>query len=243
MQTSEYQRLHEAEDRLWWFRALHLFLRLLLPKTAGSSLALDIGCGTGGLLRRLAAWQVSPHGVDFSAAALQFARHRQAVPLAQASANALPFTTGAFDLVTCIDVLEVATVDPAALVRNALRVLRPGGYGLFVMAAHQWLLSEHDRAVNSVRRFNLGQMRSLFSAEAVTIRRASYLFFLLFPVVALRKLLNRPQQGGQSSSDVSVPPMFINQPLYWLCWLEAQWLRVFNLPIGSSVMILVQKNA
>jgi SAM-dependent methyltransferase len=165
------------------------------------------------------------------------------VPLAQASANALPFTTGAFDLVTCIDVLEVATVDPAALVNNALRVLRPGGHALFVMAAHQWLLSEHDRAVNSVRRFNLGQMRSLFSAQAVTIRRAGYLFFLLFPVVALRKLLNRPQQGRQSSSDVSVPPMFINQPLYWLCWLEAQWLRVFNLPIGSSVMILVQKNA
>lgn len=241
MQAAEYQRLNDAERRLWWFRALHSYIRVLLPRMAAAN-ALDIGCGTGGLLARLADWGQNPMGIDFSPQALQFAKH-QGAPLAQASADDLPFASASFDLVTCVDVLEVATVDPIALVENAFRVLRPGGYALFVMAAHQWLLSEHDRAVNSVRRFSLNELRALISGKDFLVHRSTYLFFLLFPVIALRKLLNRPHVAGDSSSDVVIPASLVNEPLYWLCKLESVWLRFFSFPIGSSVLILAQKNA
>lgn len=192
-------------------------------------------------MQKLAQRGLRVTGIDFSPEAVQFTAVRAADPITRASANELPFADGSFDFVTCVDLLEVATVQPEALVQNALRVLRPGGYGLFVMAAHQCLLSEHDRAVNSVRRFNLKQLRGLFTQAPARILRGGYLFFLVFPLIVLRKLTNKPR-AGQSTSDVSVPSPLVNQPLYWLCWFENQWLRIFELPIGSSVFVVVQKN-
>lgn len=240
MQFAEYQRLYAAEEHLWWFRALHAAVLNLLPAPR-DGLVLEIGCGTGGLMHELRAAGYQPVGIDFAAEAVAFAYARADGPVTQASANQLPFANDSFDLVTCIDVLEVGTVDPQTVVRNAVRVLRPGGQAVFLMAAHQWLFSEHDRAVNSVRRFNIRQLRSLFQGQPVDIKRSSYLFLLLFPLVVLRKMFNKPKTGA-SSSDVVVPHGWINEPLYWLSWLEAQWLRFSSLPMGSSVLVLVKKN-
>ncbi len=243
MQAQEYARLDRAEGRLWWFRALRLFLRRLLPAVQRGRRAFDIGCGTGGLLRELAA-DYETVGIDLSAIALDFASQRLAGGLAQASANQLPFCSEAFDLVTCVDLLEVASVQPELLVAEALRVLKPGGHGLFVMAAHQWLLSEHDRAVNSVRRYNLGQLQTLFIRPGIEIKRATYLFFLLFPFIALRKLLNRPRDPVLPSiSDVNIPPAIVNTSLLAICWLEAKLLGFINFPMGSSALIVVEKIA
>lgn len=241
MQASEYERLDRAEDRLWWSRALRLFLARLLPKARPGQRALDIGCGTGGLLRQLETTNYRTTGIDFSALALALARRRAQGNLARASANELSFRDEAFDLVTCVDLLEIASAQPARVVAEALRVLRPGGRGLFVMAAHQWLLSEHDRAVNSVRRYSLKQMLDLFTGAQIKIRRATYLFFLLFPLIGLRKLINPPKQTSAAISDVRTPIALVNEPLYFVCWMESQLLRVFNLPIGSSVLVMVEK--
>lgn len=241
MQAAEYPRLFAAEERLWWFRALHRAVRNLLPAAASGRRLLELGCGTGGLMAQLHQAGFAVSGVDYADQALHYAHARRVGPVARASANQLPFANASFDCLTCVDVLEVGTVDPQALVHNALRVLRPGGQAVFVMAAHQWLLSEHDRAVNSVRRFNRAQLQALFAGQPVRILRSSYLFMLLFPLVVVHKLTNKPR-SGESVSDVSVPPAAVNVPLYWLCWLEAQALRLLNLPLGSSVMIVVKKD-
>lgn len=246
MIAGEYERLYKAEEHLWWFRAMHLFLLRLLPReprVPRELLALDIGCGTGGFLKKLTGAGYKTIGLEYTRVALDYARLRQDHGLLQASANELPFES-AFDLVVCVDLLEVGTVEPKKLIDGAIRALKPGGYGIFVMAAHQWLLSEHDRAVNSVRRYNLGQMRELFVKPGVEILRSSYLFFFLFPLVAIRKLFNRKRNSAESTeSDVSIPPGFVNNPLYALCWLEAQLFSIFDMPLGSSVVVLVRKNA
>jgi SAM-dependent methyltransferase len=246
MLDREYQRLFVAEEHLWWFRALHLFLSKLIPSdTRTKNLkALDIGCGSGKWIGRLSENGFNAVGLDFSQTALSYSRQRPNAGLVRGDANRLPFIRS-FELVVSLDVLELGNIDPAAFAENALRVLKPGGVGVFVMAAHQWLLSEHDRAVNSVRRYNLSQMRNLFQRPDIQILRASYLFFFLFPLIALRKLTNpqrRPDDHRQPESDINLIPAIINEPLYWLCWLEAQLLSRFNLPIGSSVCVMVRKN-
>ena len=58
MQTDEYLKLAEVEDRMWYFRSLHAHVdRELRPVLARGSATppahvLDAGCGTGGFLRR-----------------------------------------------------------------------------------------------------------------------------------------------------------------------------------------------
>jgi SAM-dependent methyltransferase len=95
---------------------------------AGPGNALDVGMGPGRLCSELErrGWTVS--GVDASPEMVELARRR--LPQASsrlhcASAQALPFEDGSFDLVTATGVLEYSGVSHALL--ELARVLRPGG--------------------------------------------------------------------------------------------------------------------
>jgi SAM-dependent methyltransferase len=91
---------------------------------------LDVGCGTGVLAARLADAGYEMTGADPADGMLEVMRARAPqVRAVQASATALPFEDGAFDLVMCVAVLH--HVAEAGDVRRTLaemvRVARPGG--------------------------------------------------------------------------------------------------------------------
>ncbi|MCA3427966.1 MAG: class I SAM-dependent methyltransferase, partial [Roseomonas sp.] len=55
VEAAEYDLMDAVEERMWWYRALHLRVLDALHRRPGAPGALlDAGCGTGGLLRRLA---------------------------------------------------------------------------------------------------------------------------------------------------------------------------------------------
>jgi len=248
MNPEEYARMRACEDDMWWYRGLHRFLSALIPPPSREGplpRALDIGCGTGGWLENLTRLGYRVTGIDMAYQACVFCCQRGLSRVVVADGNRLPFAAESFDLVTCIDVLECEAVSPPALVAEAIRVLKPGGRGLFQMSAHQWLASEHDLAVHAARRYNLRQMRALFRPHPVEVLRATYLFALLFPLMATWKLLRRPRRElprEEARSDVSMPPAPLNRLLYALCCLEARWLAVRDLPLGTSACILVRKH-
>ncbi len=93
--------------------------------------ALDIGCGCGFAMVRLAEAGVRAFGVDFSETTLQWAHARAAeCHFARAHAYRLPFADASFELVVCLDFLEHVE-DPAQVIREASRVLKPGGLFFF----------------------------------------------------------------------------------------------------------------
>jgi ArsR family transcriptional regulator len=111
-----------------------------LPPRVGR--LLDIGCGTGGLLERLAARIDEGVGVDASRDMLALARTRLAerglshIAVRQADMYRLPIADASFDAVTLQMVLHYAE-DPAAALAEAARVLRPGGVLVVIdLAAH-----------------------------------------------------------------------------------------------------------
>lgn len=89
---------------------------------------LDVGCGDARFTSDAAA-RASVVGVDRSARALAFAR--KLVPAARFSvsgAEALPFASESFDIVTLLDVIEhIPDGDEPRVVAEARRVLRRGG--------------------------------------------------------------------------------------------------------------------
>src|SRR5205085_12497931 len=104
MDPAEYTKLDRLEERMWWFAAAHANL-LMLPRgfIASASLdrVLDAGCGTGGLLAKLAAKQPQAMvvGLDADQAACTRAIAKSARPVCRGSVNALPFSDGAFSAI------------------------------------------------------------------------------------------------------------------------------------------------
>ncbi len=104
---------------------------------------LDIGCGTGLLLSMFAARRRT--GCDLSAELLRQIRPA-GVDLVQADAEQLPFGAEDFDLVYSINLLEHVP-QPGQVIREALRVLKPGGTLLLVTPNGDlaWFLELADR--------------------------------------------------------------------------------------------------
>ena len=103
MERVEYELMARAEDRMWWYRAAHARMLLLLRQAglgAGARL-LDAGCGTGGLLRLLP----GAIGLDLSPIAAGLARAKAQAPVAVGTVNSLPFADAAFDVLVSVDVL------------------------------------------------------------------------------------------------------------------------------------------
>lgn len=107
----------------------------LLPDDVGS--LLDIGTGTGRILEVLARHAERATGIDQSREMLAVARTNLAraglrnVEIRQADMYLLPFASMSIDVVSIHQVLHYAE-DPAAVLREAARVLAPGGTALIV---------------------------------------------------------------------------------------------------------------
>lgn len=156
---------------------------------------LDLGTGTGRILRLLAPISGQAIGIDSSREMLAMARSNlEAAGLHRAQVrhgdiNALPFANGFADLVTIHQVLHYLD-DPGRAVAEAARVLKQGGRLIIVDFAPHEL--EHLREVHAHRRLGL-------SEEHVKgwLRRAGL-------QLSLHEILPPPQREGSTGLTVSL---------------------------------------
>ena len=197
---NQWQAMVECEEKLWWYRALHGFLFRLLDRTdlPPETRVLDIGCGTGGFMKRLRERYTRVVGLDLSWLGLTHTRSRGFPSVLMADANHLPFPDNCFDLVVCIDVLEEKQVDTVRLLGEIRRVSKPEGFVLLQASAFQWLMSRHDLAVEASRRFTRPQFEGLAVDQRLTPLYSSYLFTALFPAAGPVETASSPagKAGG-----------------------------------------------
>lgn len=213
----------------WWIVGMRRMVWALVGQPTGR--LLDIGCGPGWLVAEhpAGAWVV---GLDFD---LRFA---QARPVVMGDAQRLPFADRTFAVVTLLDVLEQATVDPTMALAEARRVMAPGGRLLVRVPAHPALYGPHDQWWGGARRYTRQDLGDLIRRAGFVVRRMTYANSLLFPAgVAVRWAARR---GWGDGNDLRPLPAALNAALATVLTCEARWLRTHDLPIGLSLYCLAE---
>ena len=158
------------------FEKLHHLLRLVNFDGYRDRAVLEVGCGAGVDLARFAKGGANVTGVDLAPSAIElakanFSQRDLAGRFEVADGEALPFVNDSFDLVYAHGVVQY-TANPARLVDECRRVLKPNGEAIFqVYNRVSWLNAlsklmkvglEHEDAP-ALRKFSIPEFRSLLA--------------------------------------------------------------------------------
>jgi ubiquinone/menaquinone biosynthesis C-methylase UbiE len=241
MQPDEYATMFRVEQRHWWYRALHRLIFEALDKELPDwreKEILDVGCGTGSILKRLGNPEKNV-GVDLAMEAISFCHERGLNNVQQADVSALPFSAASFDAVVCSSVLYHQWVkDVGGAVREMHRVLRPGGLLLLNVPAFRFLHSAHDEAVMTARRFTRNDIRFLLAENGFAIRRLTYWTTLLFPLAVIARTFGGSKMGRDFES---AETSFMNRFFARIMAVELGLLRNVSLPFGVALLAAATK--
>ncbi|MGB2988280.1 MAG: class I SAM-dependent methyltransferase [Phycisphaerae bacterium] len=118
-------------------------IRYVLDKVRPSDMVLELGCGYGRVLDKLAAKARVVVGIDNAPSSLELAKSALSgspnCHLLAMDAVSLGFAEAAFDVVVCIqNGISAFKVDQRDLIRESVRVTRPGGTVLFSSYAERF---------------------------------------------------------------------------------------------------------
>ena len=247
--------LFAVEDRHFWFRARNHAIATVVTQiearlTSGYRV-LEVGCGTGNVLRVLE--QHCTRGVvvgmDLFAEGLRYARRRTSCMLVQGDVHAPPFAAR-FDLIGLFDLLEHLSED-APVLRTVHDMLAPEGTLLLTVPAHPSLWSYFDSASRHRRRYAPAELERKLSGAGYRVEYLTQYMATIYPWVWLRRvfaaLADRRAAGDVdraaelASKELRIRPVF-NELLAWLLSYEARLLaRRRRLPIGTSLIAVARK--
>lgn len=189
---------------------------------------LEVGCGSGAVVRalQLAGYQVT--GVDTAEALATKAHERcPAATIVVGDVAALPeYCRGPFDVVGFFDVLEHLE-QPAELMKSALRWASPGALVIATVPAMRSLHTVIDDLSGHKLRYEPGQLTQLFESVGLKSVVEHGIFASTLPI---QRLVRHASQFN--SVDISVPEARAQ--------LFARALRIPPMPINIALGLLVR---
>jgi hypothetical protein len=113
------------------------------------------------------------------------------------------------------------------------------------LVAWPFLYSDHDVAVHTRERYTRPVLSQRLAAAGFACERLTYRVSLLFPPIALYRLLTRRPDPASTStdvaSDVHLPPAWLNRTLLQMMRAENSLLASCSLPIGTSLFAVARR--
>jgi len=249
-----FRELVAAEDCHFWFIARNKVIAAALRRATRSLPAgfrtLEIGCGTGNVLRLLekAGGRENVVGMDMFAGGLRYARQRTHCGLVQGDMHAPPFQTQ-FHLIGMFDVIEHLVDENRALLA-ARALLAPGGKLLLTVPAHMSLWSYADEFAGHQRRYDRRQLREKLLAAGFRIDYLSYFMATTYPIMWLKRRAtswthqtHSPAQARDLFFAELRPVPILNGILRWLGEREATLIGSGReLPFGTSLLAVATRS-
>lgn len=244
MQAEMYDFFNQIEEKHWWFQARCAIIQTLLTHFIGNNqvrAVLDIGCGTGMMLKVLQPFG-KVCGLDPDEHALSYARHKMRGEI-EIFRGGLPDDLPSlkqFGLVTAFDVIEHLEDDVLGM-RAVGKILEPGGFFVCTVPAYQFLWSGHDLINEHKRRYTRKELGQKLREAGFTILKCTYYNTLLFPLALMYKAYSQIRwQDNPKAHAETVPHWSINAPLRWIFSAERLPLRFLNFPFGLSLIAIAQ---
>jgi SAM-dependent methyltransferase len=244
---TEFATIARYEESFWWYRGMRAIQLSVLGPHLEKRLvrrALEAGCGTGYLARRLQRERRLPViAMDYSGEGLRYGVEDGLERAAQGSLLDLPFGSAAFDLAMSFDVLQqFGPGEERRALYELARVVKPGGLLALRVSAFHALRSRHSEFVCERQRYTRPQLRRLVEEAGFRVLRATYANTLLSPVALLKFRLVEPLQSKRAESGIQPKPRWLDRALFGLLAAEAAWLRGgFRLPFGQSLLLIGER--
>ncbi len=201
------KQIAAMEQDHFWFLGKRMILRSILDSHLNKNnlLIADIGCGTGNTIKEMLPHARLAIGLDTHIYGLirQKQSIKQSIVFVQSDAQSIPLADNCMDAVLLLDVLE--HVDDRAALKELFRIIRPGGVIIASVPAFQWLWSFRDIDAGHLRRYCSRSVRRVFSGSGFHIFDLVYYQFLLFPFVAVSRLIGRRSKLHRDIEDRSSP--------------------------------------
>ena len=234
-----FESLARLEEGSFWFQARNeLIVWALRTYAPRASSFLEVGCGTGFVLRAIgrARPELRLTGSELFAEGLEHAARR--VPeaeLVQMDARRMPFEED-FDAVGAFDVLEHVDDDREALA-GCRRALRPGGVLFVTVPQHPWMWSSADEYAHHVRRYTRRELAAKLRGAGLEPVRITSFVTLLLPPMALSRLAERRARRPYDPVAEHERSSKLRRPLEATMRMESALIRRgISLPAGGSLL-------
>ncbi len=240
--------LVRAEDRHFWFRVRNRVIaavvrRLVAPLPAGYRV-LEVGCGTGNVLRVLESEckDGSVFGVELFGEGVEYARRRVSCPVTAGDIRD-GHPAAPFDIIGMFDVLEHIEDDVATL-RQLGSILTARGRILLTVPAHPELWSDFDVASHHHRRYTEPGLRAVFASAGFKIEYLTPFMSMLYPLMRMR----RRATAGAVNARAVVDDEFRLSPVANViayCALFPESIAVgrgWRIPMGTSLLAVARRS-
>ena len=228
-----FDELAELEDEHFWFIARNQLIVGLANKFFPDARRfLEIGCGTGFVLRAIAGsrqWERLV-GSELHPTGLAHARKRlpSEVEFVQMDARDIP-AVGIFDLTGAFDVIEHIADDEAVL-RGLRAATQTGGGTIITVPQHPWLWSRADEVAHHERRYRRGELEMKLRRNGFEVLFSSSFTALLLPLMAVSRLKRRGKETEEDIYEFRMNPAVnrlffeimhaeVRMTLAGICWL------------------------
>jgi len=242
MSKEEFDKINKLESAHWWYvgtREISFeMLERSLPKKSDLN-SLDVGCGTGGNLKRLTNYGKT-EGIDVDQYAVELAKQNGYNCRVGDMLN-LNLPPENYDLITFYDVINQAKPEMTnKIFKDVYSGLKCGGIFSFREPAMNIAAGSHDKEVAIMHRFNKKDTKELLEQNGFKVLYIGYINSLLFILIVLKRkidiIFNLPPK-----SDVNYHSGVVNTLLLWVLKLEKLLLKFVSFPFGVSILVVAQK--